>query len=64
VLWVSPPVFVAAICLVDGAASLGIGLVSRRFGVGSIGQAVFLLGIAAAAVNNARNLRRLRRWSG
>jgi hypothetical protein len=61
---VSPPVFVTAICLLDAAASLGIGLLSRRFGIGSVGQVVFLVGIAAAAVNNARNLRRLRRWSG
>ena len=65
VAWVFPrvraPVFVALNCAASAALSLLIGLVSRWVGAGSIGQVVYALGIAAAVVNNSRNLRRLTR---
>ncbi len=56
---VSQPVFVAVVCVLTTACSLVLGLVAQRFEVGSIAQVVFLLVIAAAAVNNALILRRL-----
>lgn len=58
---VPPAVFVALNCVASAAVSLLIGLLSRWAGIGSIGQVVYALGIAAAAVNNSFNLRRLGR---